>query len=204
MDVQKEEAEGGLAASKSQHLGPKVPQDPGKVSTFPPATLSRLRCPFPFDTVTFWSGSGSVKVSLENTEEEEEMNSRKKLPWKRHLQNRYSQMPRKTVNSLLHFWPHPPPCTQRVHHTGSPLTNGNYSLPQGCPEFVEPRQSEERDETLKQLQVLFVRLTEIQLSTDTVNTLAPTILTVWYPGNNTLNILTGDTKKAGGWVNLTY
>ena len=41
---------------------------------------------------------------------------------------------------------------------------------------MEPRQSDERDETLKQLQVLFVRLTEIQLSTDAINTLTPTIL----------------------------
>ena len=106
-------------------------------------------------------------------------------------------MPKKKVNSRLHFWPPPPPWTPRVHHMGTPLTNENYSLPQGCPEFVEPRQSEERDETLKQLQVLFVRLTETQLSTNAINTLTPTILTVWYPGNNTLNILTGESYKEG-------
>ena len=65
MDVQKEEAEGGSAAGKSQRLGPKAPQDPGKVSAFPPATPNRLRCPFPFGTVTFliriWFSESEVR-----------------------------------------------------------------------------------------------------------------------------------------------
>lgn len=65
MDVQKEEAEGGSAAGKSQRLGPKAPQDLDKVSAFPPATPNRLRCPFPFGTVKFliriWFSESEVR-----------------------------------------------------------------------------------------------------------------------------------------------